>query len=125
MRVIPGSHLAGPLPVRRSRPDENNVLHLTVEGAERQGRPVPVVLQAGQASVHSDMLLHGSPPNPSSRRRCGLTLRYCTLDVRAGDGWNARSILIRGHDPSAHWGAVTQRPDGERPFDDGKPIGAN
>ncbi|MBA3709726.1 MAG: phytanoyl-CoA dioxygenase family protein [Planctomycetes bacterium] len=125
MRVIPGSHLVGALPMRNSRPEENNALWLTVDDAERQGAPVPLILKAGEASLQSDMLLHGSPANPSARRRCGLTLRYCTLDVRADEGWHERSIIIRGSDPSGHWGGVTARPAGEDPFLDGRPIGAN
>jgi non-heme Fe2+,alpha-ketoglutarate-dependent halogenase len=125
MHVIPGSHLAGALPMRRTAPEEKNVLWLTVDREHRQGRDLPVVLDAGEASLHSDMILHGSAPNPSPRRRCGLALRYCTLDVRACDGWNRRSIIIRGSDPTGHWGHVARRPDGDRPFTDGPLIGAN
>jgi len=40
-------------------------------------------LKAGEISIHSDLLLHGSEPNQSKRRRCGLTLRYCLTSVRA------------------------------------------
>ena len=54
-------------------------------------------------SVHSDLLLHGSEANRSSRRRCGLTLRYCAAMVRAGLGWNAKGVLVSGSDPSGHW----------------------
>jgi len=46
-------------------------------------------LTAGQMSIHSDLLLHGSGANESDRRRCGLTLRYCTADVRA------QPVLVR------------------------------
>ncbi len=125
MRVIPGSHLAGPLPMRQSRPEENNVLWYTVDHAESRGTPLPIVLNAGEGSMHADMLLHGSPPNPSPRRRCGMTLRYCTLDVRSDQKWNERSIIIRGSDPSGHWGQVKSRPLGDDPFTEGRPIGSN
>jgi non-heme Fe2+,alpha-ketoglutarate-dependent halogenase len=113
MRYIPGSHLLGALPMRDSRPDEQNVLSFTVDQVEQHGQPKALLLKAGEASLHSDMLLHGSPPNPSQRRRCGLTLRYCTLDVRVEDGWNQSSIIIRGSDPSGHWGWVKHRPPGD------------
>jgi ectoine hydroxylase-related dioxygenase (phytanoyl-CoA dioxygenase family) len=115
MRVIPGSHLLGALPMRDSVPEEKNVLYFTVDDAERWGSPVPMILRAGQASLHSDMLLHSSPPNPSPRRRCGVALRYCTLDVRSEGGWNQNSIVIRGSDPTGHWGWVKRRPEGEHP----------
>jgi non-haem Fe2+, alpha-ketoglutarate-dependent halogenase len=104
MRFIPGSHLKGHLTWRLSEDDEHNVLHQTVENAEAFGDPVDVELRAGECSLHSDLLLHGSEANQSDRRRCGLTLRYCTTDVRAHDGWNAKGVVIRGDDPDGHWG---------------------
>ncbi len=58
---------------------------------------------AGEISLHSDLLLHGSEANRSNRRRCGLTLRYCPADVRAGLGWNAKGVIVSGEDPTGHW----------------------
>jgi non-heme Fe2+,alpha-ketoglutarate-dependent halogenase len=112
MRVIPGSHQFGHLTYRRSSADENNVLDQTVDDAERFGQPVNVELKAGQASVHSDLLLHGSEPNDSDRRRCGLTLRYCAADVRASMDWNEKGVLVSGDDIAGHW-ANPGRPDGD------------
>lgn len=104
MRFVPGSHLKGHLTYRMSEDDEDNVLNQTVDDAETYGdEPVDVVLKAGQASVHSDLLLHGSEANASDRRRCGLTLRYCAADVRAHMGWHDKGIVVRGSDPSGHW----------------------
>ena len=54
--------------------------------------------------MHTDLLLHGSEANESDRRRCGLTLRYCTTDVRAYQGWSVKGVVIRGDDPDGHWG---------------------
>jgi ectoine hydroxylase-related dioxygenase (phytanoyl-CoA dioxygenase family) len=67
---------------------------------------VDVELKAGEISLHSDLLVHGSQPNRSQRRRCGLTLRYCPPDVHAYLGWNAMAITCRGKDPSGHWGNI-------------------
>jgi non-haem Fe2+, alpha-ketoglutarate-dependent halogenase len=104
MRLVPRSHLKGHLTYRMSEDDEDNVLNQTVDDAESYGdEPIDVILKAGQASVHSDLLLHGSEANTSDRRRCGLTLRYCTSDVRAQMGWQDKGILVRGNDPSGHW----------------------
>ena len=69
-----------------------------------------VELQAGEISMHSDLLLHGSEANQSVRRRCGLTLRYCPADVTAGLGWNAKGVIVSGADASGHW-ANRPRPD--------------
>ena len=66
MTLIPGSHLHGAIEYVDSRPEENNVLWQTVEGAPQYGAaPVPVELRAGQMSLHTDLLLHGSEPNLS------------------------------------------------------------
>jgi ectoine hydroxylase-related dioxygenase (phytanoyl-CoA dioxygenase family) len=74
-----------------------------VEGAEQFGAPVNVELPAGEISLHSDLLVHGSEANTSDWRRCGLTLRYCPVDVRAELGWNAKGVVVSGADPSGHW----------------------
>src|SRR5215472_2243467 len=112
MRYIPGSHLLGHLTYQLSENDEANVLNQTVPDAEALGDPVNVELHAGEASIHSDLLLHGSEANQSARRRCGLTLRYCPADVRAGLGWNAKGVVVRGKDESGHW-ANPHRPAAE------------
>ena len=104
MRYIPGSHRYGHLTYTLSEDDDSNVLNQTVTGAEDLGKPVDVELAAGEISMHSDLLLHGSEANQSSLRRCGLTLRYCPADVRAGLGWNAKGVIVSGKDESGHWG---------------------
>ncbi|MCX6629571.1 MAG: phytanoyl-CoA dioxygenase family protein [Candidatus Solibacter sp.] len=104
MRYIPGSHVLGHLTYTLSENDEANVLNQTVTGVEKLGEPVAVELRAGEISIHSDLLLHGSEANQSTHRRCGLTLRYCPADVRAGLGWNAKGVIVRGNDRSGHWG---------------------
>jgi len=109
MRFLAGSHHFGHLTYRPSDPSEHNVLNQTIENVERFGAPVDVELKAGEISIHSDLLLHGSEANDSERRRCGLTLRYCAADVRAGLRWNAKGVVVSGADPSGHWGNP-QRP---------------
>ena len=69
--------------------------HITVVTPEAE-------LKAGEASLHSDSLLHGSEANTSSRRRCGLTLRYTAGDVRAYLGWADKGVVVRGETPP-HW----------------------
>jgi hypothetical protein len=110
MRFLAGSHHHGHLTFRASDPNEHNVLNQTIDNPEQYGTPVDVVLKAGEVSLHSDLLLHGSEANRSTRRRCGLTLRYCSADVRAGLGWNAKGVIVSGVDASGHW-ANPPRPD--------------
>ena len=103
MRYIPSTHRFGHLTYTLSEDDDSNVLNQTVPDAEQLGAPVNVELKAGEMSLHSDLLLHGSEANRSARRRCGLTLRYCPADVRAALGWNAKGVVVSGEDPSSHW----------------------
>ena len=112
MQVIPGSHLLEQLPFAESAAEEGNVLNQTVHDAEKHGDPVTLTLKAGQISLHSDWVLHGSQTNRSNRRRCGLALRYLSSDVRAFNGWNEHSVICRGTEPSGHW-ANHPRPAGE------------
>ena len=79
------------------------MLNQTVDDAERYGEVVPIELEAGEVSVHSDLLLHGSKANQSERRRCGLTLRYCTPDVRAENDWHEKGVVVSGRDYSGNW----------------------
>ena len=74
------------------------------------------VLQAGQMSFHSDLILHESPPNLSDRRRAGLSLEYAAADVRplAGAEWYIDSAVhCRGSLPP-HW-PHRRRPSSEHP----------
>jgi non-heme Fe2+,alpha-ketoglutarate-dependent halogenase len=110
MRFIPGSQHYGHLTYQMTEEAEDAVLDQKVENAEQFGRPVDVELKAGEISMHSDLLLHGSAANDSDRRRCGLTLRYCAADVRARLGWNAKGVIVSGADPTGHW-ANPPRPE--------------
>tara|TARA_Y100000588_G_C14014544_1_gene821498 strand:+ start:88 stop:918 length:831 start_codon:yes stop_codon:yes gene_type:complete len=103
MRFIPESHLFGPIPYKRTV-DSSEVLNLIVEDPESYGgKPVDVSLSAGQFSVHSDLLLHGSEANESSLRRAGLTMRYAATEVRAYCNWHNKGIVVSGEDSSCHW----------------------
>lgn len=103
MRYIPGTQVLGHLTYKLSENDPSNVLNQTVPEVEKFGDPVYVELKAGEASLHSDLLLHGSEANTSARRRCGLTLRYTAGDVRAYMGWHDKGVVVKGEQPP-HWG---------------------
>jgi hypothetical protein len=103
MRFIAGSHHHGHLTFRPSGTHEHNVLNQTIENAEQYGAVVNDCLQASEFSVHTDLLLHGSEANQSTRRRCGLTLRYAAAEVRAYLDWNQKGVWVSGGDPSGHW----------------------
>lgn len=103
MEVVAGSHRFGLIEYETSGAESANVLNQTVRDVERYGRIERTPVRAGQMSIHSDLLLHGSPPNDSSRRRCGLTLRYCSADVRAHLNWNLKGRLVAGRADAHAW----------------------
>jgi len=109
MRFVSGSQHHGAVTFRPSDPQEHNVLNQTIDNVEQYGTFVDDCLKAGQISLHSDLLLHGSEANLSDRRRCGLTLRYAPMDVRAHLDWNQKGVWVSGRDPQGHWS------DRERP----------
>ncbi len=111
MKFIPGSHHYGHLTYKMTEDSGTNVLNQEVENAEGIGQPMYDELRAGEISVHADLLLHGSEANVSSRRRCGLTLRYCPSDVIAGLGWNEKGVVVSGQ-PVPHW-ANRPRPEND------------
>lgn len=112
MEVFAESHRYGLIDFETSHADSGNVLDQTVREPEQYGRQLATPLMAGQISIHSDLLLHGSAPNVSQRRRCGLTLRYCPADVRAYLGWNRKGVTVAGEAASSDWSNVS-RPSNE------------
>ncbi|WP_375567863.1 phytanoyl-CoA dioxygenase family protein [Ahrensia marina] len=114
MRFIPRTHDKGPMQWEQAA--EGSVLDRELVGADSLGDPVSNTLKAGQFSMHADMLAHGSLPNRSNRRRCGLTIRYCPPDVAVTDaqwGKGIEAILCRGQDTTDTW-RHHQRPAGDR-----------
>ncbi|MDE2847371.1 MAG: phytanoyl-CoA dioxygenase family protein [Gemmatimonadota bacterium] len=103
MRFVAGSHHYGHLTYHMSEEAENNVLNQTVREVGMYGTEVDIELKAGEISLHSDLLLHGSGLNSSDRRRCGLTLRFCAASVRAELNWNKEGVIVKGSDPTDHW----------------------
>ncbi len=112
MRFVAGSHHFGAMTFRPSDPSEHNILNQTIENVEQYGQFVDDCLKAGEISLHSDLLLHGSEANMSDRRRCGLTLRYAPVDVHAYMDWNLKGVWVSGSDPQGHW-ANRPRPSDE------------
>ena len=103
MKFIPRSHLHGLIDYDETQ-DADTVLDLAVKDPQSYGdAAVDVTLWAGQFSMHSDLLLHGSEANQSDRRRCGLTIRYAAADVTTWYGWHQKGVIVRGVDPNQHW----------------------
>lgn len=112
MEVVLGSHTHGLIDFETSDAESGNVLDQSVRDPERYGTIRHTPLRAGQISIHSDLLIHGSPPNDSDRRRCGLTLRFCPADVVAYLGWNRKGLVVSGQADASLWPGAA-RPETE------------
>ncbi len=104
MRVIPGTHTTEQLP-HRDTFDPKNLLtrgqEIAVEVDENEA--VALVLQPGEFSLHDVKLVHGSEPNPSSRRRIGYAVRYIPTYVYQTAGERDSATLVRGVDREGHF----------------------
>ena len=106
LKIIPGSHRAGIIQHQRKDPSEtDSIITLELEsGTFREDTAVTMSLRAGQISMHDDRAVHGSPANPSDRRRAGLTLRFSGTDVKndLSVNPNFKTYLARGVDTHRH-----------------------
>jgi len=115
MRFAPGSHLNGPMAHDIVPLDGTVVLNRRVVDHKRFTDTYRNDLGAGQVSLHTDLLLHGSPPNTSNRRRCGITVRYLAAEVRAVAGsedWIKAAVHVGAGDPGGYW-PNRRQPEGE------------
>ncbi len=83
MEIIPGSHKGGIFTHNRLEGAGDSVLDLECDTSGFDLSTVEnIKMKAGDISIHSDQLIHGSPGNPSDRRRAGLTIRYSPTNVK-------------------------------------------
>lgn len=104
MQVIPGSHHKGIQEHGKSE-QEGNLLSINQEvpvTEDEADTAVDLVLRAGEMSIHHGQIIHGSLPNHSTRRRCGLTVRYISPSIRQAEDNSLKRpwkpILLRGED---------------------------
>jgi len=120
MRVVRGSHRQGAL----AHVDVNDDRYMLAKKIDDSMiNPTDIVslnLPAGELSLHDDAIIHGSPPNRSTRMRAGLTMRFSRIDVQCDlDVWPTfESYPARGKDKHP------LNPVGKIPSGDGFPTGA-
>ncbi|MEM7020328.1 MAG: phytanoyl-CoA dioxygenase family protein [Pseudomonadota bacterium] len=108
MRFLPGTHRGGKYDWKPATGEF--VLAQEIEDAADYGEPFDNILKAGQLSIHASTLIHGSEPNHSDKRRCGLTFRYIPSDCGVKEGAErvlADGIVCRGK--AGNW-KRTERP---------------
>ena len=102
MQFLPKSHLVGHIPWKETT--EDAVLNQEIKDITRFDPPYSNNLKAGEFSLHSSLLVHGSPKNNSGHRRCGLTIRYAPPDVIPLDPmYTKMSYFVCGNIESEHW----------------------
>ena len=123
MSVIPESHHDG-IREHGKSDQAGNLLSINQEASvtqEDEKRAFDLILKAGEMSLHTDALVHGSHANDSDRMRCGMTLRIGTPDVSVDLAeWPLfHWIQLRGNDPGSN------NPRLEVPRGDRVPTGYN
>lgn len=104
MKLIPGSQRKGIIKHRMSEKTDS-ILKLELEqGTISEADAIQFHLKAGEVSLHDDRAVHGSPANPSPRRRAGLTIRYSGTNVKndLAVNPNFKTYLCRGVDLFKH-----------------------
>jgi hypothetical protein len=104
LRIIPGSQTAG----QQRHRDTFAARNLASRGQEiavavDEAAAVDIELRPGELSLHHMLLVHGSEPNPSDLRRCGIVLRYLPPHVRPTAGFRDSATLVRGVDRYGHF----------------------
>jgi len=88
MQVLPGSQRARKVYEHKVDQEKGTTLPLSLEGIDLSSA-VHVEVPAGSYSVHDAFILHGSNPNTSNRRRCGITIKYIPTHVRIDRSYKA------------------------------------
>jgi len=109
MQMIPGTHKA-PLVDHVDTYDEENLLTRgqTVPDVDEDAA-VPIIMKAGQLSLHHPRIVHGSGPNLSQHRRIGFAIQSFiapNVEEVLGDIWVQ---IARGRDDFGHHG-LAERP---------------
>lgn len=100
LRVVPGTHEKGQL-AHENRAQADNMLFFG-QTVDVEGDSVPLPLEAGQASLHSMRIVHGSEPNRAGWPRIGMVLRLMSPEVRQLKARDS-ATLIAGEDRFGHF----------------------
>jgi non-haem Fe2+, alpha-ketoglutarate-dependent halogenase len=109
MRVIPQTHKQGILPHgTASRAGNLLSVNQSIDASHiNETDAADIILNPGEMSLHDGLLVHGSNPNKSSRRRAGFTVRFTSPDVqlvgnaKQKHAW--KPMLMRGQDQHGHF----------------------
>ncbi len=103
MRIIPGSHHQALAHVDGFGDDNLLSRGQEIACGFDEAAAVNVTLAPGQMSLHHGLVIHGSNPNRSDRRRIGLNFQLITPAVRQAEMTGDSAMLVRGVDPGRHF----------------------
>jgi non-haem Fe2+, alpha-ketoglutarate-dependent halogenase len=106
MRVIRRTHKLGQLRHEETYDSDNLLSRGQTIAQVDESSAVDIVLQAGEFSIHSEFVIHGSNPNRSDDRRLGFSIHYIPPHVRQTLFDGATAAAVRGRDTHGFW-----RPD--------------
>ncbi|WP_119420894.1 phytanoyl-CoA dioxygenase family protein [Desertibaculum subflavum] len=104
VHVLPGSHRLGQI-AHRTEANAANLLSngQTVETAIDEAAKAPLIVRAGQFSLHHTYILHQSSPNLGRDRRIGIGISYIPTRVRHTGPRRLSASLVRGTDSFGHF----------------------
>lgn len=104
VRVLPGSHRTPALRHAERPLDKDNLLirGQALADAVDESAARPLLLAAGQFSLHHVALVHGSAANRSGAPRIGFAIRYAAPHVKPR-GPRQGATLVRGVDRFGHF----------------------
>lgn len=112
VRVLPGSHREGPRPASQDTTSALLSAGLTCPvTAEEAARSTPILLRAGQFSLHDGMVIHASGANHTAAPRIGLALIYIAADTIQNGPAHEHVPVVRGEARTSFY-PVAPRPTG-------------
>ena len=103
MSYLPKSHKLGQID-HVDTWDKNNIISRGEKADINidESLAVPVIMNAGDASLHHLFTLHKSVPNKTDKFRIGVVLRYLSTEVKPFSGKDC-AMLVRGFDKYNHF----------------------
>ena len=92
IHYVPGSHKWPLLPKLQLLENMDGIKSVLSPEQLEQFKPEPMLLKAGECSIHDSMTLHGSYGNSSDGPRRGVVLNYMHPETRCADG--KRPLLL-------------------------------
>ena len=106
MRFVSGTHRHG-IVEHVDTTDADNLLTRSqvIKVQVNESDAIPVVLAAGEMSLHHGQIYHASGPNSTDGWRIGLAARYVTPRMQQVVGSKDYATLVRGEDNYGHFEA--------------------